>query len=156
MIKKFKTFATEVSKVPYGKTIEEHRVYMKWWRSINRDDYNKKRKAWADSHRERRQKQARDSLLRKKYRISQDDYLVMLEKQNYSCGICDKKLVEKKDKIGRNLVSLKVDHDHKTNKVRGLLCNECNLGLGHFKDSVSNLKKAILYIDDKALNIEDI
>lgn len=40
-----------------------------------------------------------------------------------------------------------IDHDHATGKVRGALCRSCNWGLGHFKDSVTSLKKAIEYLE---------
>lgn len=43
---------------------------------------------------------------------------------------------------------LHLDHDHKTGKARGLLCVNCNTALGHFKDDVARLKKAIEYLED--------
>lgn len=52
------------------------------------------------------------------YDLSQDEYVAMLERQNYQCAICHQE------------VKLVVDHNHDTGKVRGLLCNICNLGLG--------------------------
>jgi recombination endonuclease VII len=39
-----------------------------------------------------------------------------------------------------------VDHDHKTQKVRALLCRKCNLGLGYFQDTVASLLRAADYI----------
>ena len=42
--------------------------------------------------------------------------------------------------------SLAIDHDHATNTFRGLLCQECNLGLGKFKDNAENLIRAAEYI----------
>jgi len=46
---------------------------------------------------------------------------------------------------------LVVDHCHITNKVRGMLCNHCNRGLGHFKDNIESLEKAIKYLKDRSI-----
>lgn len=40
-----------------------------------------------------------------------------------------------------------IDHNHETGKVRGILCSSCNLGLGHFKDNMANLERAIAYLE---------
>lgn len=80
---------------------------------------------------------------RSKYRrlidISQKEYQEILAAQNNQCAICGKDATEFK-------TSLNVDHDYKTKKIRGLLCTNCNMGLGHFKDSLSNLHRALMYI----------
>ena len=74
-----------------------------------------------------------------KYGITFGAYTLMLIKQHYKCKIC-KTLEGKKH--------LAVDHDHKTGKVRGLLCGPCNRALGSFKDDVDILKKAIIYLEE--------
>lgn len=75
------------------------------------------------------------SLLRN-YGISGIEYSILLEKQKGVCFICGK----------RQKKSLAVDHCHKTGKIRGLLCDRCNRGLGFFKDSAENLLRASHYI----------
>ena len=56
------------------------------------------------------------------------------------CGICEKDLVGPVDK------QTNVDHDHATGKVRGLLCMNCNTGIGNLRDSVELLQRAISYL----------
>lgn len=41
-----------------------------------------------------------------------------------------------------------IDHCHKTNKIRGLLCHQCNLALGHVGDSIEKLEGLILYLKE--------
>jgi hypothetical protein len=79
----------------------------------------------------------------KKYGISAEDYYKLLDKQEQKCAICG---AEIGDSNGNRLY---VDHDHKTGKVRGLLCANCNFGIGSLKDDVEILKKAILYLEGK-------
>ena len=79
----------------------------------------------------------------KKYGISLEDYNMFLEKQGGKCAICG---TEIGDSNGNRLY---VDHNHKTGKVRGLLCANCNFGIGSLKDDVEILKKAILYLEGK-------
>lgn len=79
-----------------------------------------------------------------RYGLTKEQYLRMLEKQNYECMICKKE------------TELFIDHDHTTGLVRGLLCNHCNFGLGHFKDDIENLKMAILYLTPGDDDVETI
>lgn len=146
------TFSS-ITKVPYGKTSEEHRAYMKWWRSMNREEYNRKRLEWANGKRERRTLQARRSHLKSKFGLSLEDFDVLLAKQGGRCAICNALPKERVDKIGRRLPHLHVDHCHQDGRVRGILCHGCNVSLGHLRDDVELLKKMIEYLEDDKLNI---
>lgn len=72
--------------------------------------------------------------------LTLEDYNRESEKQKHVCAICGKK----------NKRYLCVDHDHKTGKFRGLLCDRCNQGLGSFQDNPNLLKSAIQYLSNNA------
>lgn len=72
------------------------------------------------------------------YNMTVEQFNQMLASQNGVCKIC-----ERICPTGRRL---SVDHDHKTGKIRGLLCSKCNKGLGSFEDSIHNIEKSILYL----------
>ena len=76
-----------------------------------------------------------------KYRIRYADALKMLEEQKGICAICPSTIGFKIKKSG-----ISVDHDHETGKVRGLLCFNCNAGLGQFRDNLNSLQSAIEYL----------
>lgn len=63
----------------------------------------------------------------------------MLKQQNWKCASCKEPVKEGK---GRGCAH--VDHDHKTKKVRGILCAGCNVGLGHL-DTIEKLAFGIEY-----------
>lgn len=78
------------------------------------------------------------------YGITSDELNRIFITQARRCGIC--KSVNPKSKRGWN-----VDHDHKTNQVRGILCQPCNTGLGYFKDNKEGLLLAIQYLNNAVL-----
>lgn len=75
----------------------------------------------------------------RRYGLTPDDFDSMLAAQGGRCAICQ----SSPSKTRR----LAVDHDHKTGKIRQLLCDNCNRGIGHLKDSVLILRSAIEYIE---------
>jgi hypothetical protein len=82
--------------------------------------------------------------LRTRYNITPKQYETKLISQNYCCALCGKDVA---DNIRNGIpVALSVDHCHKSNNIRDLLCHQCNSGLGHFKDNIEILQKAIDYL----------
>lgn len=77
------------------------------------------------------------------YNITIRDYTRMLEEQKGVCKICGK---EGFTMAKHHVLKLVVDHCHTTNIVRGLLCHNCNRGLGLFKDDLETLNNAINYV----------
>lgn len=78
------------------------------------------------------------------YGITELDYAEMLDAQDGLCAICGK---PESRIVHGTLRRLSVDHDHTTGKVRGLLCHDCNCGLGRFKEDTESLRKAIEYLE---------
>lgn len=89
--------------------------------------------------------------LRKTYNISLEEYRQMFVDQSNKCAICGLDGF----KICKDAKTLLVvDHCHSTGKVRGLLCHNCNRGLGLFQDNTEYLGAAIKYIE-RATTIPD-
>ncbi len=72
-----------------------------------------------------------------RYKISLDSYQELLNLQNGRCAICGTEINQK---------TCRIDHDHTTGKVRGLLCTSCNTGIGLFKDSSNIILNAAEYL----------
>lgn len=72
----------------------------------------------------------------RKYGLTISEYGAMVERQANTCQICTRQFV----------TAPHVDHDHTSGKVRGLLCTECNKGLGHFRDDIESLERAATYL----------
>ena len=73
------------------------------------------------------------------YGITFKQYQEMLERQNYRCAICSRPQSEFTRKFS-------VDHCHITDVVRGLLCGNCNVGIGNLQDDINILENAIKYL----------
>jgi len=81
------------------------------------------------------------------YGLTEADYLALIDKQGAGCAICGRVAGSGKDSTSKNFRYLCVDHDHDTGKVRGLLCSNCNTGLGMFRDNVELLRLATAYLE---------
>ena len=105
----------------------------------NHEESKKRHREYSDTPQSRNRRT--EYYLNKLYGITLADYDNMLEEQEGMCGIC------KTETPGGSGSRFHVDHNHDTGEVRGLLCANCNLGLGKFKDSKDFLTKAIEYLD---------
>lgn len=83
-----------------------------------------------------RAERAKSRYRQNQYGIEDNIYDQMLKKQEAKCLICDE------------IKRLVIDHCHATGDVRGLLCANCNSGLGLLGDNVSNLERAVLYLQN--------
>lgn len=120
-------------------------VYKHEWYMENRERLIINAKKWALKNPEKikqaQNKWRRKNLLKSRsYRylrlgIKKEEIDNLLKNSNKLCEIC------KEEKI------LYIDHCHRQVKLRGLLCQQCNIGLGSFKDSVIHFKNAIRYLD---------
>lgn len=118
-------------KRPY--VIEKRKEEGKEYRS--RPESIEKTKKWREGNAER----IYMNNVKLKFGVDSSTYEKIAYEQDSRCAICN----TDKDRSGRRL---HVDHDHKTNAVRGFLCGSCNSGLGLFLDSPDLLRKAIAYL----------
>ena len=97
--------------------------------------------AYARAYRKKNPLVIKSSDLKRRYGLTIDEYHDILDSQGGGCGICG-------TDENPGYAYFAVDHCHETNKVRGLLCNMCNRGLGFFQDSHEVLDGAARYLKD--------
>ena len=87
---------------------------------------------------------SRERYLQRQYGISESEYNARLLAQNNRCILCSKEFSD--GPFGPD--SPVVDHCHAHGHVRGILCNECNRGLGYFRDNINALQNAVHYLEN--------
>jgi len=107
----------------------------------NKLDYQNNIKKYREDAKERWINNGFKAKIKQKYGLDIKDYNYLLTMQDNKCAICGS------DKPGAKCRSFPIDHDHKTNMVRGLLCTKCNHGLGMFLDNPKFLRDAATYIE---------
>ncbi len=118
---------------------EKGRVAARDYACRNSDKVRARHERYKAENPEKVKEVQRRSQLKSKYGLSVEDYDVLLEKQGGVCALCSSSC-----STGRRLA---VDHDHSTDQVRGLLCSNCNQGLGKFNDDAGLLRKALEYLE---------
>lgn len=147
---------------------EKRRDYMREYAKSNREKFRRTPEQQAEYNRKRRERYANDKEYRdrekrkvaeyqrsnpekrfadrlKKYGITPDEYRRILNDQNEGCAICGSR-----DSGCSKRERLHVDHCHESGKVRGLLCTNCNQGIGKFKDEPERLRAAARYLEASA------
>lgn len=125
--------------------------YKRKYHLANQEKAKERAKKWyyanPERNKEYEQKRAKDpvskakresSFYKKNYGITLEQYNQMFVDQNGLCAICNEQETNGK--------KLAVDHDHKTEEIRGLLCGKCNMGIGLLRDSEELLLKAMGYL----------
>jgi hypothetical protein len=118
---------------------KHHREYQAARRAANPEPHRKHVRNWKTKHPERHAAGIRKQVLRRKG-LTSVEFDALLKKQRGRCAIC-----RCKEPGGKG--TWKIDHCHKTNKVRGLLCNGCNTGLGMLRDNPKIIEAAIQYLE---------
>ena len=121
------------------KDVKRSGVCKECHKAYRKEHYNSNRKKYIDKAKART---ARVGKRYEKYRLTEDEWLVMLSKFDGKCWVCKAE------------PATEVDHNHECcpgpitcgDCVRGALCGGCNKGLGFFKDNVSVLNKAVEYL----------
>lgn len=94
-------------------------------------------KRWREANNERH----KDNNANWRYGLTHGEYDAMLAAQSGKCAIC------KTTEPGTGVVRFAIDHCHTSGKIRGLLCSNCNRGLGYFKDDPARIRRAIDYVN---------
>lgn len=98
----------------------------------------------ARAYRHVQEERNRNYSVKRMYGLSRAQVDELYERQQHRCAICD---TEEKNMIRGRIVRLAIDHCHETGIVRGLLCHQCNTGIGAFRDSPALMQRAIEYLN---------
>ena len=115
--------------------MQRRKMHDKWYKT-HRNSVIEKSMAWVKNNRDKAQINQRHH----RYGLSQEVYDQILKNQLGRCAICQEGFKK----------TPHVDHDHKTDKVRGLLCRRCNTGIGQLGDNLQVLRQATAYLEAHA------
>lgn len=118
-----------------------HRETNRQWHADNQEQHIESSRQWKAENPERRRVTQRRYDLKRNYGMTPEEYDALLRKQDFKCAICG---TEESGRRGSS--GLAVDHDHKTGRVRGLLCSPCNAALGAFRDDYEIILRARAYL----------
>lgn len=140
--------ATECKSCNKVKNSKRYYKYREKYLLEMKENYQKRKHLVSKANKNRRKSDPdyfKNNKLRSEFGIGLIEYRALSQTQKYRCAICGSKetVIDKRTGQPR---SLAVDHCHKTDKVRGLLCMGCNQGIGNMKESVEILSSASKYL----------
>lgn len=109
----------------------------------------KKVKNWQESNTQKQKAYVKKHNLKKNYGITEEEYKNLLAKYDYRCAVCQQAEGEPK-------IKLCIDHDHKTGKIRGILCSKCNAALGMLDDTPERIIKLFQYLSSRLTNTDSL
>ena len=112
------------------------------WKRKNRDKVNENNRLRYNSLTPEQKKERLRRQQMALYGLTLEDYDKMFQEQGGVCACCGNVELKK----GRT--NLCVDHNHETGKVRALLCDYCNRGIGYFTDNIDKLRNCVLYLEE--------
>jgi hypothetical protein len=122
-----------------------HREYQRKYRLRNSPKEREYQKNYRDNNKDKR----KNGMLKLRFNLTLEDYNLMFDAQGGVCKICGQTETAKKNKNKNDEVRmLCVDHDHNTGEVRGLLCNKCNVALGHYEATKERAQEFEKYINE--------
>lgn len=124
------------------KYYQKNKEHLKEYQKKCRKDHVALQKDYYKNQYQKYKKQGKIYKLKKLYNLTLEEIDQMATTQNHKCILCGKSLMETKRCT---------DHDYETGKVRGILCDNCNMGLGHFHDNPELLRKAAIYVETNKL-----
>ena len=120
---------------------EEERARQRRYRAANIDHYREYNARWHRENRANNPHKVRSMHLKSLYGLTQEQYEQMLAGQGGHCAICSRTPAQEKKGV------LHVDHDHVTDRVRGLLCSNHNTALGLCHDKPEDLRALAAYLE---------
>lgn len=101
-----------------------------------RDCFNQHGRDLKQRNPEAYKKKVRKNTLKRRYNLTEEEYQNLLDSQNGTCAICKEIPVR-----------FVIDHDHSSGKVRGLLCDNCNLSVGWYENNSNRISQIIEYLN---------
>ena len=124
----------------YAANRETLRGKQKEYQVKNRVRIAEQNKAYRETRKHTRSAKLREKL----YGLTEEAFSSMIIEQDFCCPVCERQL----DPKGYRTVH--VDHDHESGKVRGILCSNCNVGIGHPREDPAIMLRAIAYLNHHA------